>query len=392
MSLDIHNDTITKLKAVAWAICGVVLLAGATALVYSVAQQRGGITLEAPYEYTINQSLNNTVEYVDSEYYPNGPEPNNSAYVTDLTRSFTTNFYYSYDASKDLDLTYSYSALASVRGTYGITGSKEDVSNVWSRQFQLIEPVKRTTSGKGLTINETVNVPFKRYKDIMDDFRTSLALPVNSQMQVTFTVKVQGTVRGEQFVDTRVSTISAPLNVQIYQLLAEYDKTDSKQVPESSSSEEDRWPLIEREYIAAAILTILAVICFVIALRRGEYKTAYQRELEKIYRYHDGIIIRTSKPVKLSASKSVVSVSSFGDILNLEEETKSPIIASPAGDTATRFMIVDGDEVYMYVLGKEPADTVSGEELGDIDEMVVKPSAAVTKKRPPGRSNKKRIQ
>lgn len=54
--------------------------------------------------------------------------------------------------------------------------------------------------------------------------------------------------------------------------------------------------------------------------------------------------------------KTVVDLQRFEDILNLEEELRSPIIASESGDTATRFMIIKGDVVYVFVLGVLPAD------------------------------------
>jgi hypothetical protein len=391
MSLDIQNETNDRLRIALWLLVGIVLAASASAMLYYKSQQKGGITLTPPYSYTVNQSLNNTVEYVDSDYYPNGPESNNTAYVTDLTRAFTTDFYYSYEATKDLELTYTYDAVASVSGTYGIAGSSEDISSVWGKQFSLLRPTTKEVSGKGFTIAESIEVPFKQYKEIMDEFRIGLALPINSVMELKLTVKVLGAVQGETFTDTRTSTVSVPLNVQIYQLATRYDKTDTKQVPESPVVEGDRW-LPQYEYIAVGVLVLAAALSIFMATRRGEYKSAYQRELEKIYRYHDGIIIRTSKPAKLSANKSVVPVSSFSDILNLEEETKAPIIASPAGDSATHFMVVDDDIVYVYVLGREPADLVAGDETEEVEEVLTQPKARSYKKRPLGHASKKRIQ
>lgn len=391
MPLDIQSDTSNWLRVAAWLLAGMVLFGAAAALVYYKSWQEGGITLAPSYSYTIDQSVNNTVEYLDSGYYPNGPEAGSTAYVTDLTRTFTTDFYYSYEASQDLELTYTYDAVAYLRGTYGIAGSKEDASSVWDKQFPLLPQTTKSTSGKKFTISENIEVPFKKYKKIMDTFRLGLALPINSLMELKLTVKVQGVVQGRKFVDTRTSTVSVPLNVQIYQLTTKYDKTDTKQVPESTSVEDDRW-IPHREYVVAAILLLAGGFCIFMALRRREHKTAYQRELERIYRYHDGIIVRTSKSAEISANKSVVHVSSFGDILNLEEETKAPIVASPAGDTATRFMIVDGDVVYMYLLGKEPAGVVAGEEAEGLEDMLIQPKASAPKKRPSRHASKRRIQ
>ncbi len=43
-------------------------------------------------------------------------------------------------------------------------------------------------------------------------------------------------------------------------------------------------------------------------------------------------------------------------MLNLEEELKVPIVASPAGGEATRFVILREDVAYIYTLGKALID------------------------------------
>ncbi|MGB2686710.1 MAG: DUF5305 family protein, partial [Candidatus Saccharimonas aalborgensis] len=98
-------------------------------------------------------------------------------------------------------------------------------------------------------------------------------------------------------------------------------------------------------------------MAIVYGMRKQIFKSAYQRELEKIYRYHDGIIIRASQPAAI-AGKTMVPVQTFDDMLNLEEELKVPIVATPAGNEATRFLIVRDDIVYVYTLGKVLLDDI----------------------------------
>lgn len=40
-------------------------------------------------------------------------------------------------------------------------------------------------------------------------------------------------------------------------------------------------------------------------------------------------------------------------MLNIEEELKTPIVASPAGRLATKFLIMHGDVVHVNILGQE---------------------------------------
>ena len=79
--------------------------------------------------------------------------------------------------------------------------------------------------------------------------------------------------------------------------------------------------------------------------------SAYERELAKIMRYHEGVIVRASEPTDMSG-KQLVLLRSFDDMLSLEEELRQPIVASPAGPEATHFMIVHEDVLYRYTLGR----------------------------------------
>lgn len=361
-------------------------------LLYDALIQRGSLSISPNYSYTIDQSINNTVNYFDNSFYPNGPESDNSAYVTSLTDTVNSMFHYSYNASSEAkQLSYTYSVNALVRGTYGVPGGTEDVSSVWSKHFQLVAPITKTVKSSTFTVDRTITIPFDKYRKSVEDFRLGLALPVSSELQLQYTIKVDGVTKaGEKFSDSRSSTISAPLNVQIYQLANKYDKTDTKEVSPQTSGGNSNWQA-QAEIIGAIILAATGLALIGFSLSKNKYKSDYQRQLQKIFRYHDGIIIRTSKAVKVSRTKTIIPVKSFDDILNLEEETKSPIIASPAGDTATRFMIADGDIVYLFVLGVESGETLIEDDLDTIEASMEQKETVATphRKHPVRRTSNK---
>jgi hypothetical protein len=326
----------------------------------------------------VNQSVNNSVIYADNSYFTNGPSPDNTAYVADLTDKIRTNFYYSYKASNAEPVTYDYKVIATVKGVYGINGSAEDTSSVWSKEFQLVPLTTETTSEKRFTIQPTVEIPFNEYRALIEQLRTGLALPINTEADVTMTVNVKGTYGGTAFTDRRVSSVTVPLNTQIYQPKVKFDKADTKQVvPADAQAGKTRWAQIET--IVAIVLAVLGMAALVFGFRKQIFKTPYERELERIYRFHDGIIIRASRPAKLD-DKNVVPVRSFDDILNLEEEVKSPIIAAPLGSEATQFMITKDTIVYVYTLGKELIDHES-DELHDVEDSLTSPTHHSTKRK-----------
>jgi hypothetical protein len=143
-----------------------------------------------------------------------------------------------------------------------------------------------------------------------------------------------------------------PLNQPVYRLAVKFTKIDHQEVvPAQSKRLQDI--ITKYEMPVAIVLTIVGLACIIYGFRRQIFKTPYMRELEKIYRYHGGIIVRASRPISL-ANKNIVTVQSFDDLLNLEEEIKAPIIANPVSDNAAQFIITRDDIVYVYNLGDVP--------------------------------------
>ena len=350
MALNIENPEHAR-RPLGFSILGIFLMMLAGFVVYDLVQRKSDeVPAAAAYNYRINQSVDTILNYAKSAYFDKGPGTANTAYVAELTDSIDATFHYNYRASESADLRYSYEVTASVQGNYALQGDQQKTPSVWTKDFTLLKPVREQVTAQDISLNPKVTIPFADYKKQAEEFRSSLNLPLNSQVTVKFTINVAGTIGGTPFSDTRVSSVTTPLDQVVYLLSVKYDKEDSKQViPQSTQQSRNAFERYEK--IIAIVLAVTGFAALVFGLRKQIFKTPYQRELDKIYRYHDGIIIKASQETDLE-DKQIVPVLSFDDMLNLEEELKSPIVSSPAGGEATHFMIMHGDVVYRYTLGK----------------------------------------
>lgn len=352
-------------RPIGFVVLGVVLLGIAGYLSYDAVQRRTtNEPTAAVYTYSVKQSVDKTVEYFPSSFYENTPGKND-AYVMSLTNKVKMAFHYAFSGSTEQPLAYVYEIRAVVRGKYALKGNEDQMSNVWSKEFQLLAPVHGTTTTKDLAFSPSVEVPYDEYRKMVEQLRTSLALPVGSDVTVTFTINVAGTVDGTPFNDLKTMVVTIPVEQQIYTISEKYDKDDTKQVTTASQQKAVDTRAQYETYVAFGLIA-LAVASFVYGLRKQIFKTPYQRELDKIYRLHDGIIVRASKPADLTG-KRLVAVRSFDDMLNLEEELKLPIVATSLSAEATRFMIIRDDVVYAYTLGHvhAPAQGRSLEEIAN---------------------------
>lgn len=337
-------------------------------------------TLTGSYHYYISQDASATVSYQDSSFYNSKPDTVNTAYISDLTKDLTAKYHYNFNANTKTNLTTTYSIDAQVKSNYALKGDSEDPSNVWQQTYPLVAPKTSTVNSSSVTVDETVTVPYAEYKQAANNFRTALTLPTSSEVVVVFNVMTKGEIDGRPFEDTRVSTISAPLEEQIYQPKVKFDKEASKQIV----GEEDRegQAAVSRvKIVAGAIIMLLGSGLIIFGLRKRIFKTAYQRELDRIYRYHDGLIVRTSRPIDLT-DHQVIPMRSFEDMLNLEEELKKPIIADEISSTLTHFLIASSNVLYLYKLQAQDAkksDNLAAEEV--VAEPIASPAPTTEKVR-----------
>lgn len=340
---------------------------------------------DSVYSYGIKQSIDQSVEYFPSSFFEEGPGSNNG-YVAALTDKIGLTFHYNFLASSQQSITYVYSVKAVLNSKYSLPGSGKGLTNVWAKEYQLVAPVTETKTTDHIAIDQSVVVPYVEYTSEINQLNQALSLVMENNVTVIFSVSVNGSITGEQLNDTRSSTVTAAIGPQVFGLDLAYDKSDSKQItPESVHQETNRSTQIKT--ILAIIFAILALAAFIYASTKRIFKSQYQRELAKIYRYHEGIIVRAKSLADLSG-KCIMPVKSFDDMLNIEEELKIPIIATSAGAEATRFTILNGDTVYEYVLGVLPrpvTDSIHQAAHADGKLCAAKPIPIQTrpKRRPP---------
>jgi len=338
-------------RPILFALLGLLIWAVAGYLIYDYQQPHSTVPISQKYTYQITQTASSAAHYRTNKFFGSNGSPGNddTAYVASLTDYLDSGLSYSFSGSAVTTLNYSYKIDAVVRSIFSGKQPTDSSSNVWTKKYSLLEPVSGSRTAKTLTLNPSVQIPFSDYATAADQFRTAYDLAVDSEVDVIYTVTVSGKANGVPFTNTQTSTISAPLNQRLYKIAVKFNKADSHQVV---STETQHLQDLARRYElpSAVVLALLGLGSIVYGFRRQIIKTAYQRELARIYRYNDGIIVKARRPVSLDR-KTIVDLDSFDDLLNVEEETGLPIVANEISSFATRFIIANDDTAYVFTLG-----------------------------------------
>ncbi|HSX32830.1 MAG TPA: DUF5305 family protein [Candidatus Saccharimonadales bacterium] len=351
MSTDVDASGNKVRRPLTFFLLGLLLFAATIFLLYD------RLTVHAPltqppkaYTYNVTQSMQQVVHYRQSSFFNTVPDVADTAYLADITSDIDEALHYQFVGDRLTDLHYTYGAQATVQSTTGSRTGGDGIANVWTKQYTLLKQTAYTRRTKLLILDPKVQLPFTEYKQAIDQFKNAFSAPLNSSVTLTIQIQVAGKVDGASFVDDKISTVTIPLDQQIYRPEVKFINYDAHAVLPKQSF---RLAGIINHYELpfALIIAGLGVGCTIYGLRRQRIKTPHQRELEKIFRYHEGIIVRASHPIDL-ADKNVVPVQSFDDLLTIEEETKEPIIASRVSSKSTHFIITSDDIAYVFTQGQ----------------------------------------
>lgn len=325
------------------------IIGGAFVYQAKAVQSSNASDVSSAYTYTVTQNATTAIHYMDNSFFGTSPQPANQAYVASLTNTIDATFHYSFAGADPANLETTYSVAAVVQANYALKNNTDNSTNVWEQTHTLVPQTVLHSQGASIAFDKTVTIPFAAYQQAVEAFRTALSLPTNSVTVATLTVHTTGSIDGTPFSDTRVSTVSIPLEQQIYQPAIKFDKQDTKQVVAKSQQGHQSVAYLLELY-GGSVVGLFGIGLILYGFRKRIFRSAYRRQLDKIYRYHDGIIVRTSRPVDLTGHELVL-MRSFDDMLNLEEELKTPIIADEISSTLTHFIIASNGVTYLYKLG-----------------------------------------
>lgn len=356
MTLDVRNGASTGRKRPyrSFVYGFVALLVGAILvwLTYDgVRNNHPASSSGADYRYSVDQSLDRSVAYVKNSYFNTTTPPQSDSYIRELTDTITTNFHYTYQATHPSNLSYTYAITAHV---VAFNPSKDTNQTVWDETYQLVPTTSKTELTDTVRIAKTATLPFQEYSRRIAQINAGLSLGLEATVQLTFSVTVTGEYNGKPINDSQTMTVAAPLSESVYKITDTYKQHDAGILQDATGQLPVAWWQQHRLglSIAAGIL-LLATIVFWIrpwsSRRLG--RTPYQKELANIYRYHDGLIIRTRHAIDVEGREHI-PVSSFEDLLNLSEELRVPIIAHELSVEATRFVVIQDRTIYSYTVGK----------------------------------------
>lgn len=302
------------------------------------------------YTYSTDQNLNYKVQLYDNSFTDQTEMEANKIYISDLVKNINTNFSYTYSGTSKTNLVYSYDIKAKLTGENQSSQTTGTNEVVWEKDYTLLDTVHKTTDANGFAINENIDIDYPKYKTEVLNFRKKFGMSLNTNLQVTMTVQVDGTYQDETINKTDKIVMNIPVGNQSFSIQEDYKKHEEKEIKEQVKNIE----IENKSYTMICLsITLISIILFIISFKaifNIKPKSEYTKKLEKILKNYDQIIVEVENPVR-EKNCNIVLVKSFEEMLDLEEELRIPIIfyENIYNHTAI-FTISHNNILYKYIL------------------------------------------
>lgn len=295
--------------------------------------------------FSDNTKIDDTVILKDNNYFEEKTLKNQKRYITSLVDSMKLNFKYKMSMSTDIDYNLSYYVVAKLK----IFEVDQPENIYWSNEETLIEKTKISNNSSAINIAKSVDVDFNRYNQKVIDFSKDYALLLDSTLDVELHVLLEND-SNKNFNRDKVIKVSIPMNKQSFSIT----KDSSKEL-ENVYHVDHTFNYLSCLYLLLGI--ILAVVDGIFIKRlitiiktQREKTNKYQKQLKKILKVYDQIIVTSKNMPDISVNKKI-EVENFEELLDAQEELRIPIIFyENIENHESVFVIISDDTAWIYRL------------------------------------------
>lgn len=299
------------------------------------------------YNYNIKQDIDYKVYLKPNEFYEEDYLEKEKQYTSQIIDYIDIDFNYLFSGSKLIDVKYDYDIEAQIIGEYDNTSSGK--SEIWNKKYILLEKQDFTNDNvTSFDVKNNLKIDYDKYNNVVNNFKNKFKLAIDANLVINLDINYTGLISDskEEVSGSDTLKISIPLSKSTINIKTEYKDNDSKNL-----YPEDNMKNMNQVYIGIFML-VVTIIIFVIMKDKLiiNRKTYYSKTLEKILKDYSDIIVEISSSVNFQ-DLEILDIKNFDDMIDIEEELKSPILLYEVEKGRTCwFIVVKNNYAYRYIL------------------------------------------
>lgn len=306
--------------------------------------------------YTSTDTVDYRVNLIENNFYETPTLGMGELVPVTFIRDIDIDFSSYFSASKQINMNYTYRVTGVITATANDNGQEDSGGKIWTKNYTFVEPkTSSETNSTGYNIQEKVNIDYKIYNDLVNQYKLKAAVPMDAVLTVTLTVDATSDVDGSMLNETNTVSVDIPLSVSTVLIQTNGDGTDSKDLTDTSEIAAN----MNYVLLGISIVMFLASLAATIYLLKDVFKMTEEHSLmakfNKIMRDYNQVIIEIDELPEVR-NAAVIEVKTFKDMLDIQKELHLPIMCERAKDeviTNNVFYIVNQNQIFKYRMNGE---------------------------------------
>ena len=258
-----------------------------------------------------------------------------------------------------IDITYKYNATYDVKTEFNIDKKVlADIKIVDSQNSDKViytkQEIYKTNSETSdqIDANDVISVDYKKYNSLANEFKTNYGISADCKLVVSYIIDYKS--KDGELKQNRALNVEIPLSEQMINI-TKTGAINNNLVFVGKTTNGSVNKVLLYVAIASLIITLGILALLVVEIKnRKDKESKYDAYVKKLLKQYDAYITE-AKDDAYTTKKSVISIQSFKELLDVRNSVEKAIIFVKESENSSKFMIVD-EEVYVYRVTREEMD------------------------------------
>ena len=259
-----------------------------------------------------------------------------------ITKYIEVNFDYIYNATVKEDLKSKYNITSTLYIEYLNSNQV-----ILEKNYPIIEnKIVQKMDSNQIDIKEKINIDYQKYNSEVEQFKEQFNVPVTAYLNVNFNVE-SGPQSQEEINQVSTSKVTIDLNQAVYEIKIKESEDQENTILETQTKNE---PIKYSLLVIGSILLIISTMYLIYQIWKFQLYQPNKTKIKvrKILKKYKDIIIQLDRKPKCNFNR-IFEVKEFEELVNLEEEIRSPIIYYQ-DEQKYIFMIIDNNNIYRKII------------------------------------------
>ena len=311
------KDTFAKRNFLTFMIFLISFILGIFLLVKTFSDQKFAFL-----KYKEQSNIDYKVYLKDNNFFDEKYIEKGKTYITSLIDYIHVEYDYNIDFDQEVSGEYSYKVIAKIEAN-----KLDNAGTYWEKEYDITDlKTEKVNKKNNIAINQSVDVNYNQYNDILKDFIKSVGLS-NAEGTLKVYLQINSNVDGKNISAPIESELVLKLPLSQLAIEASIDSEVENDVHEIREELKKDNVLIFLLATTGGILILLSVASFVTLVK--EFKAfasgnEFELQLANILSTYDSIIVNTEHEPEIEGY-NVIQVENFNELIDAHSEIRLPI-------------------------------------------------------------------